>query len=321
MTCLGASVITVGSQFYHISTRYGQGYLLEDFTHHENRLRGTDPAPYRYRILTDYSLEAVLRLVAGDDPGHQAAVYKQIAFMFRLLQNFIILLLAFWYFETLGIPFPNALLGILVLSYGMCFAFYGSDLSFYTYTNMALFLLAGVLINLGRDWMIPLLTVFAALDREESILIPVMLFSARAGHVGWRSWIRFQGFSTRLVSQSVLSLLGFVMVYLTIRYLRGSAPYAASRYGAVYPGLSLLQSNVSNPLTWVGLAQMYSLLPLSLVFWSYWPVILRSYLVFVAVPWFAAQFTFASADETRLFLVPLAIVFVPAAVKLVSVVR
>lgn len=319
VVCILASAITVASQFYYIYTTLGEDWLVtEDFGRHLSLIDGTTSAPYRYRILTDNILECALRLVPFGTISEEPRKYVLVAVGFRLIQNFTIFLLAFWYFRTLDIPPSTSFVGILLLCYGMCFAFYMSDLSFYTYTEIAFFLLAGIFINLNKDWFILPLTVVATLNREGAVFIPIMLFSARLSQCDSRSLFGFKSLSSRFVQQCALSLLGFSAVYFGIRYIMGPAGYGISRYGDVYPGLLLLYLNIINPMTWIGLVQMYGLLPLTLIFVKHWPTTLRSYFFFLVLPWFIVVLTFGSADETRLFLVPLLIVFIPAALRLLN---
>lgn len=316
--CLGFSIITVWSQFNYIYTHFGRDYVIqEDFGRHLAKLSGTAHAPYRYRILTDHILKYTRQLVSFCTPGGQQQEYELIAFGFRVAQNFIIFLLAFLYFRTLEISRSACVTGIFLLSSSLCFAFFQSDLSFYTYTELAFFLLAGILINLHKDWWILPLTFVATLNREGSIFIPIMLFSARLSQVERRQLFRLKFFSSQWAYPCALSLSGFFVIYFVIRYVMGPAEYAGSRYGAVLPGIQLLKLNMLNSNTWIGLAEMYSLLPLSLIFISCWHKVLRSYFLFLALPWFISVFIFGSADETRLFLVPLLIVFIPVMLKLV----
>ena len=193
LVSLAAAGVTVWAQFDYIATQYGQGYLSEeDFGRHQSKVQGTAAAPYRYRLLSDYALEGVLRLVPRDWAGGPDKAYKFVAFGFRLAQNFAVFMLAFWYFRTLGLSIGKGLLGMCLLTYGLCFAFHQSDLSFYTYTSLAFFLLAGAIIGRRRDWLILPLTLVAALNREDGVFIPVMLLCARLGEGNWRSWGGFR---------------------------------------------------------------------------------------------------------------------------------
>jgi hypothetical protein len=320
--CLAAAVITTGSQFTYIFQNHGRHYLVtRDLRRHNDKISGRAPAPFRYRLLTDIVLERLLRA----SPERLPHKYEVVSFAFRLMQNLGIALLAYLYYRSLGVSTSGRLVGVGLLSYGMCFAFYQSDLSFYTYTELALYLLAAVLINAGRDWTILPLTGLAAFNRESAVFIPVMLLAARLCRAG-----DVRGFrrSAAPCTIAVLSVCLFWLVHFGLRAFMGPAPggdagsavggMVHTRYGLVHSGPELFALNALNPRSWIGLAQMYSLTPFALLRFRRWAPVLRSYFFWLAVPWFLAQFAFASADETRLFLVPLAVVFVPAVLAVVA---
>lgn len=301
-----AALVTVSAQFAFVFEHYGRDYVsTQDRLRHVAKVKGVDIAPSRYRILSDFAFEGALRL----SPFETEDEYEVVAFAFRLAQNAVLFLLAMLYYRALGLSHGRSLLGLALLTYGMCGAFWQSDLSYYTYTSVALLLGAGALIARGApesDWWLVPITFVAALNREEAVFIPLMLLAARAGS------LRGLLADRRLLAQVGLCLAAFAAVYLGVRLWRGPAAYSHGRYG-VGPGPENLLFNLTNPRTWIGLAQMYALLPLALLAWPCWPPVLQRYAVLVAAPWFGAQLVFGAADETRLFLGPLALIFVPAA--------
>ena len=312
--CLLASTITVISQFYYIASANGNDYVqTTDYARHREKVNGGAQAPYRYRILTDYALAGVLHFA----PGKMPEKYVTVSFIFRLVQNFLIFLAAYGFFRSLRFSRARSILGLGLLAYGMCFAFYAADVSYYTYTELLFFLVAMILINRGHDWWILPLTILGALNREESIFIPVMLllvrWSEEKGQLTWRNF-----YKARYVQIFLASIVAFFLVYFGLRYVLGPATYVNSRYGAIYPGLSLVIQNMLNRETWIGLLQMYNLTLLALLLIKKWPKSLLVLLVGMVIPWFGAQFVFASTDETRLFLVPLALVFIPAVISLLD---
>lgn len=314
LTCFLFSWLTVRAQFSFIRTNYGNEYIeTTDFSRHMDRINGTADSPYRFRMLTDVLLEAVRQMAnPGADP-RLPGNYDQITFYFRLTQNLLIFGLAFFYFQTLGISQPKSILGILVVAYGMSMAFYQSDMSFYTYSEIVFLLAAGILINLRRLWWLIPLTVIATLNREGAIFIPIMLVASE-----W-SKVKFK-LSYSMIKQiplaGFLSFAAFAITYIGIHAFLGPAPYAESRYGTVSPGITLLFLNLVNVQAWIGLLKMYTVLPIALFFFKSWGAVLRYYFFFLALPWFFLNFVFGSADETRLFLVPLLLVFIPALMQL-----
>jgi len=294
--------------------------MTRDLHAHQSIVNGNANEPYRYRILSNWALQAVFNFTHPAPPPHWTdeyrSMYEKTALGFRVAQNFIIFFLAFKYFETLGVSYPTRFIGVALLSFGMGFAFYQSNLSFYTYTEVALILLAGIIINLKMDWWILPVTVAAALNREGAIFIPVMLFSTRLSEFDWNAISRMKISAYKWLLTPILATLLFLFVYIGLRYFMGQSPYSESRYGNVYPGIELFYLNILNRKTWIGLVQMYGVLLATVMLIKYWPNILRWYLLLFVIPWFLAVFIFGSADETRLFLVPLVMVFIPAAIYL-----
>jgi hypothetical protein len=312
---LSLSLITVMTQFQYIYRIEGYNSIYrEEYGAHLTRISSTSSAPYRYRLLTDHALAIIMKLFHAKDNHERAHIFEQVAYYFRIGQNIIIFLFSLWYFRTLKFSFQVSFVGLIILAYGLCFAFFASGLSFNIYTQIAFFLLAAIFINLQKDeWIIPL-TILAALNREEAIFIPVMLMASRFVQINLKSPDKH--FILTLTRRVLLSIIGFFVIYWGLRYILGPAPYDNSRYGAVYPGMMLIQLNAFNPNTWIGLFEMYNGLPLFILLFKKWPAILKSYLILLVAPWFILEFAFGSADETRLFLVPLFITFVPAALSL-----
>lgn len=300
------SVITVCSQFDFIYRYYGRNYVrITDYNRHNSRILGQAEAPSRYRLLSPWIQEVFLRV----SPIQSGNSYEINSFIFRLFQNTAFLLVAWAYFRSFEFGVATSLLGLGILMYGMNNAFWQADLSCHTYTQLILLLLAGLTINCKRssfEILILPLTILGALNREEAVFFPIMLLIARASP----NWPWFPQKRTLVIG--VVSLIAFVATYAAVHHFVGNAPYSLGRYGFP-PGFENFFCNIRNSRTWLGLAQMYSFLPFVLLFWEYWPAMLRRYLIAVGIPWLCAQFIFGATDETRLFLGPLALIFIPAA--------
>lgn len=305
LACGVASFATVRAQFDYIAGHEGASYIqTEDYKRHAAKINGTAHAPYRFRILTDGALHGLAHPTSE--------TYPRIVYRFRLVQNTLIFALTAALIASFGCSLPGCVLGIALLAYGMQGAFYQSDVSAYTYSGLLCFLMAALAINLRRDWWIIPLSIAAATNREEAVFLPVMLFAVRwvETHRNGPLWRQ------KWAHQAALAFIGCVAVLVALRMWIGDGglPYAGSRYGDIKPGLFLLSLNWDNAFTWRGLYQMFYVLPAALLLWKVWPATLKAYFIAIAVPIGAAQFLCGSADETRLFLVPLALVAVPAAV-------
>ena len=112
-------------------------------------------------------------------------------------------------------------------------------------------------------------------------------------------------------------VVGCLALWLAIvgglRVVYGMRPYIVPTAG-VEPILPLLTFNLTWWRTWVFLFATLGLLPLmALISWKAWPPPLRRFFWAVVPVWFPVHFALAHAPETRLFLVPQVLIFVPGA--------
>ena len=135
-------------------------------------------------------------------------------------------------------------------------------------------------------------------------MIPVML--AKTAFAGW--WPREE--RARILGIAVLSLAAYAAVVIGLRYLL--PPQGVIRPYRIRFGLPLLHFNIAHWSTWKRLAVMLNVLPI-LCARNYrgWPRVLRGWFWVLVPAWFVVHFTAAVAAETRLFLVPVAVVLVP----------
>ncbi len=267
-------------------------------------MRGEQGTPWQYRLFTDSLVYGTVRFFEA------AGVPRPIGSAFvlvRLLQHVLTTLLAVAFFRRLGLSALAALFGMVLLTQGMGHGLYDTDMTFNTYTDLSLFLLAGILILEQRPlWLLPLMAV-AALNRETSGCIPVMyLFSqwdfAKKAGVPRKTWLIFGA-----------ALLIWLGVVGGLRLVYGVRPYIVPTAGKS-PILPLLWFNLTWWRTWVFLCATLGVLPL--LAWAgrlAWPPMLRRFFWAVAPVWFPLHFCLAHAPETRLFLVPQLLIFVPGA--------
>ncbi len=263
-------------------------------------LDGIAPNPWQYRVLSEYVVEGLLMaLQAAHMPDATVVGFVGV----RILQNVVIFALAARYYRLLGFSFPQLLLAISVLAWSFTNSYYGSDLSFNTYSDVLFYLLAAVLIlQQKHGWIIPI-TVLAAANRETSGLIPVLLlayawFCMPPGPRARRSMLL-----------AGVALGAYGLVYVGLRQLYPDAP----PYGVPY-GLGLALHNLTGGITWLQFVATFGMLPL-LALWHYGdlPRPLTVWLWTLVPAWFGIHLVGAVMAETRLFLVPLALVLLPAA--------
>ena len=271
---------------------------------HNAVLNNTAPNPWQYRPLAEWILAAsILATRALGVPRPEVTAMLGI----RLLQNLLIFGVAANYYWRLGLSFRTVLLGLGILTWGMSHALYNSDLSFSTYFDLLYYLIAGWLIVSGHlKWILPLVVV-AALNRETSGLIPLMLVGTLVVSRG-RAWREQRS----RVALAGIGLLLFAAVYLAVRAYFGPRtepwPWHYSQ------GWPLVVHNLSDPDTLMRVALTLNVLPLIAV-WRLrtLPRELQGFFWAVVPVWFAVHLAAVLANETRIFLVPFALIFVPAA--------
>jgi hypothetical protein len=299
------SILTVYLQVLALDKPYM--YYLEkglQIQRHMAVLQGTAGNPWQYRVLADYLVEAMIQLFKNLDILHPIAS----AFIsFRFVQNLLIFLLGYAYYRKLGLSSAYSLIGLSLLAWGMTYAYYDSDLQFNTYFDVIFYLLAGLAIVYNKQlWMLPLM-LLAAFNRETSGLIP---FLSLALVLPWQD----QAANTRrrVASIAALSLALFAIVFVGLRLAYPnqvtSVPHGHSL------GLDLLQYNLFRATTWVQLFATLSIIPvLALLGYKRWHPALRVFFWVIVPIWFGIHLFTSVMAETRVFLVPQVLIFIPGA--------
>jgi hypothetical protein len=270
---------------------------------HQAVLAGKAGNPWQYRILPEYAVEAVIRLFTA------IGVPKPVTLAFigvRVVQNILLFLLAVAYYRRLGLNLATTLIGLTLLAYSMTHSLYDSDLQFNTYGDVTCYLAAGLIILTRRYvWIVPLMCV-AALNRETSGLIPFLVFAealalrARAPR------------HRKLLLMGGTALAVYVAIFVCLR-LTYPPQDLITAYGN-RPGLATLRFNLFRPQTWIQLFGTLGVLPfLAMASMRQWPAALRGFFWIVVPVWFLIHPFTSIMAESRLFLVPMALVFVPGA--------
>ncbi len=266
---------------------------------HSAVLQGQAPDPWQYRVLSEFVAEGLIRLFQSlAIPSATAVAFISL----RLLQNLAIFLAAFALYKKVGGAAVWGLLGILILACSMLNAFYDNDLSFNTYFDLLFYLLCILFLLSRKYWAVVILTVFAALNRETSGLIPFVMAAAIYGdntRPGLRKYM-----------PAFLSLAIFIGIFAGLRLVYPGRPlYVPYRHD---PGIPLLLYNLTRSFTWQQLLTMLGLVPLvGLAFFSSWPTVWQRFFLVVCPIWFLVHSFASIMAETRLFLVPQTIVFIP----------
>lgn len=284
--------------------------LEEQEVRHQRMLVGDSEFfnPWQYRMFSTLVVEGFYRSLHGISPS----VDHKIAFLvFRFLQNILIFFIADLFFSALKIANPwLRLSGQMILAFCMAHSVFQSDLSFNTYFDILFYLLAGwSILREKYIWIIPI-TVAAAFNRETSALIPVMLV------------VPFINVKERSVPAAILKIgviagVLFVAVFISVRLFYGY------RLSAGIHGMSTVSDffffNIKFFRMYPELVGTLSFLPIVVILYlRRLPKILQTWFWVICPAWFLIHFTYTTAVETRLFLVPMAIIFIPAFLLLIE---
>lgn len=301
-----AILILTFSTVYLQEQKLSLNYIeTKQLAHHQDVLNGTAPNPWAYRVLSEYVAEGFIR-AASLAHVHRAVVFGFLAL--RLVQNALLFAVALIFYQLLGLTARESYIGMVLLSYAMTHSLFDSDLSFNTYADVFFYLLAGcvVLAEWSLWWLLPI-GFLAALNRETSLFISFFPMASLVGTRG-RNWRSF-------MPRIRIAVVCFVVQVVTLGLLRVIIhPATPTWLWGNQPGWPTLRMNLTSLLTFTQLALTLSVLPIALL-WNFreLPVWLKGVFWIMVPVWFAVHFLMVYADETRLFLVPAALVFIPAA--------
>ncbi|HUM71750.1 MAG TPA: hypothetical protein PLK31_23230, partial [Chloroflexota bacterium] len=293
-----------------------KGYQYEG---HMNVINGTAGSPWRYRLFAEVVVELLINLFDRLNVPHPIA---NGFIIIRFLQGILVITLAGLYYRLLSLNFYLVLSGLLMLAWSISYSLYNSDLSPNTFFDLAFYLLAVVLVFKRAEILVIPLMVFAALNRETSVLIPVIVVSA----CYWRdareipkfrfstdlfSWTKIELMRChRLLIVAGLSFVVYWTVFILLRITIPPGPFATP-YN-ISPGLPLLIFNLTSYNTWMFIIATLSIIPLLAIFlYTFWPPSIKMFFWIIVPVWFGVHLLFGIFAETRLFLVPQAVVFIP----------
>jgi hypothetical protein len=276
---------------------------------HERMIAGNSEFfnPWQYRIFSALLLEAAIRVYNALLPGKPESI-PYLALHFA--QVTLIFILCLMYFQKLGVKNPFLLgAGLIISSFCISTSVFQSDLSFSTYFDIIFYLVAALLILSGKIiWIIPL-TVVAALNRETSGFIPLMVLTPFT--------FRSYGTDRRRLVVAVASLALFAVVFFAVRWYFGYRQ-AVGIHGMTTPAEFFI-FNVTFLRMYPLLLGTLSVVPIIVILnLGKLPQILRHWFWLIVPVWIVVHFVKGTAMETRLFLVPQLLIFIPSLLLLID---
>lgn len=280
--------------------------LATQLERHRRMLEGTSEFynPWQYRIFATWLLEGTLQIFRTVLPQADPSI----AFIsLRVVQNIFLFYLCLSYFKLLGIrSHLLSLVGLFIICLTMGNSTFHSDLSFNTYFDVMFYVVAGVLILTDRWMWIVILMIPATLNRETSALIPFMALAPF-------TWLNLNHRLVHVFSACIV----FVAIFISLRLYYGF-PAAASIHGMTSPN-EFFVYNITFLRLYPLLFGTLGFLPIFVLLrFKELPQLLQHWFWLIIPVWMAVHLFKALAVETRLFLVPHVLIFVPAFLLLIQ---
>lgn len=261
-----------------------------------------------------------------DDMRNPVYVKYTMVFLFsRFVQNLLIIFLAYKLYSHFIRNKWMLLFSLGLVSIIMGNSVNDSDLSFNTYTDIIMYLLAGLVI-VGRHnplWIIPI-TAVAALNRETSLFIPALLFVSYSSLPepllsNISRWKEIKLPPARIWAITIGAFVGFALMFVAVRWYYGYQPQEQWR---VPVGLPLLKMNLFSSIAIKSYFEMFgtfSLLPFIFIYkFKQIDSRLQWWFLLVFPVWMGIHFTSAIAYQSRLFLVPTLLILLPGVMQYIE---
>jgi hypothetical protein len=253
-----------------------------------------------------------------------ALKYMIVFIFFRFTEHALIFFLAYLLWSYFVRNDWLIFFGLLFLALGIGNAGAVADLTFNTYIDNILYLLTACVIvyRLNPYWLLPIITL-GAFNRETSILIPFLYFISETdfNSVDWRrfrlSSIKFPALPVWILT--LIQYIIFVSIFLGIRYYYGYRPQQTWKVPAGLPMLKLNLLSADGVKSYFEMIGTFSLIPLIILYkFRRFPYRLRCWFIAIVPIWFAVHLVSVVTYQTRLFLVPFIIIFMPMILWLVE---
>ena len=354
---LAVSIALFWMCLYPIYTNYFYGKGFEHYYRHIAYLEGRSMFfnPWQYRVLApaiieggfdlynatvhrlfdvesyiygkvsqeENNQEKLMRMLSADD----FVRYNIIFLIFRFSLHIVLYMLLYLQLKKMTDNHLLAMIGVSVASLVMGNAVNDSDLSFNTYIDVILYQLTMlVILNKKNGWWILLIVIVGAFNRETSLLIPFIYFISQVNfnEIGTKNLLR-SIFSQKLFKSanavliSALSFVFFCLIFIAIRHFVGYQEYADWRTPRGLPMIKLNLLSFPGIKTYNEVFGVVALLPFFGYFYIKKLPSLYCYMLLSFVPiWFFVHLSSVVLYQSRLFLVPTIIVFIPTTIYLIS---
>ncbi len=248
-------------------------------------------------------------------PG--AMKYMIIFILFRFIEHFIIFCLAWKLWSAFIRNKWLIFFGINFLALAFGNAVTAADLSFNTYMDIMLYLLAANIIIYKKNsyWIIPI-TLIAAFNRETGMLIPFLYIISQFDFTQF-SFSKMNISSVKCPSATpwIITAISYIIFFFIFFALRQHFGYRPQQVWKVEAGLPMLKLNLFSAVGMKAYMEMigtFGVIPLIILYcFKIFPYILKKWFLFIVPAWFAIHYISVVVYQTRLFMVPMILIMLP----------
>lgn len=304
--------------------------------------------PWQYRVLCPYTIEGLLwvynhtvdKVFAIEDHLHfniestsgtneetdkfvslmqtkGVIKYMLLFVLFRFVEHFFIFYLAWklWSYFVKSKWLIFFAINFLALALGN--AVTAADLSFNTYLDIILYLGTANLIvyQKNRNWLF-LFVLIGAFNRETSLMIPALYFISQTDFTRFQlkrfNWkeIGFPAMNTWIFTAVLYAIFFSIFIYLRMHF--GYRPQQVWKAPAGLPMLKLNLMSAVGVKAYFELIGTFGVIPLIILYkFKSYPHLLRKWFLFLVPIWFAIHYVSVVAYQSRLFMVPICLIFIP----------
>lgn len=264
--------------------------------------------PWQYRIMSHVLLQGTIEVCEWIAPHSNVAIPY---LLLHFVQMLVLFYCTVWYYRHLGIRNPFLLYaGLMLICYQVAASVFKSDFSFDTYFDIIFYLTAGALIIKQQYIWLPALTFVACLNRETCAFIPLMVLFPLSWPITAQNKMRWVA--------SGVSMIAFLIAFLLPRFYFGYVP-AVGINNMTHP-MEYLTFNLTFLRLYPLLFGTLGIIPLVILvnIKKLKHPFLKNWFWLIVPLWFVIHFIKSNAMETRLFLVPQILIFVPAMLYLIN---
>ncbi len=304
--------------------------------------------PWQYRILSPLAIEGIMWIynntidkifpieekvkfniesTSGTSSGTDEFVhlmrtkgvmkYMIIFILFRFTEHLFIFYLAWRLWNYFVKSKWLIFFGINFLALGLGNAVTAADLSFNTYLDIIFYLLTANLIvyNKNKSWLY-LIVPLAAFNRETSLLIPALYFVSETDFTNFsfkkKNLIKIIYPPKKVWINTITLYIIFLTIFFAIRSYYG---YRPQQLWKIHAGFGMLKLNLFSAVavkSYFELIGTFGVIPFIILYkFKVFPHLLKKWFLFLVPIWFAVHYISVVTYQTRLFMVPIILIFMP----------